>query len=177
MYVVVRSSSAPGVAVSQLRQAVQQLNPDVAISELRFMDQIAGEALSSQRFASVLLGLFAALALALATFGMYGAISYSVNRRMGEFGLRMALGARPSDLLRLILGQGLPPRGARRGRRIPLRGQRDEIAGNTAVKNLRTDPVTLAAVALLARATSTLACYLPARRATGAGPMRSLRSG
>ena len=105
--VVVRFTSTPSVAAAQLRQAVRQLNPDLAIGDLLFMDQIADAAFSGHRFALCLVALFALVALALATFGMYGVISYSVNRRMSEFGLRMALGARPCDLQRMIVGQGL----------------------------------------------------------------------
>jgi predicted permease len=176
MSVVVRSTSAPSVVASQLRQAVRQLNPDLAVGDLRFMDQIADAAFSGQRFALFLVGLFAALALALATFGMYGVISYSVNRRMGEFGLRMALGARPWDLMRLIVGQGvaLAAAGAAAGLLCAVALSRWLASLLYGIRGA--DPVTFAAVALLALATATLACYLPARRATGADPMRSLRS-
>ena len=176
MSVVVRATSAPSVVASQLRQAVRQLNPDLAVGDLRFMDQIADAAFSGQRFALFLVGLFAALALALATFGMYGVISYSVNRRMGEFGLRMALGARPWDLMRLIVGQGvaLAAAGAAAGLLCAVALSRWLASLLYGIRGA--DPVTFAAVALLALATATLACYLPARRATGADPMRSLRS-
>jgi ABC-type antimicrobial peptide transport system permease subunit len=155
---------------------VRQLNPDLAIADLRFMDQIADAAFSSQRFALFLVTLFAALALALATFGMYGVISYSVNRRMGEFGLRMALGARPWDLMRLIVGQGvaLAAVGAVLGVACAL--ALGHLLSNLLYGVHAADPVTLAGVALLALTTATIACYLPARRATSADPLRSLRS-
>jgi ABC-type antimicrobial peptide transport system permease subunit len=107
MSVAMRSSSDPALLANQFRLAVQQLDPELAIADLRLMNQIADAAVSSQRFALSLVGLFAALALVLATIGIYGVISYSVNQRMHEFGLRMALGARPWDLMRLIVGQGL----------------------------------------------------------------------
>ncbi len=176
MYVAVRFTSAPSEAAAQLRQAVHQLNPDLAVADLRFMDQIADAAFSGQRFALFLVALFAALALALATFGMYGVISYSVNRRMSEFGLRMALGASPWDLTRLIVGHGLA---------LAAVGTALGLAAAVAVGRLLTsllygvpaaDPITLAAVALLALTTAAIACYLPARRATGADPLRSLRA-
>jgi predicted permease len=176
MYVAVRFTATPAEAAGQLRQAVRRLNPDLAVAELRFMDQIADAAFSSQRFALFLVALFAALALALATFGMYGVISYSVNRRMGEFGLRMALGARPWDLMRLIVGQGVALAAA--GAALGLAGA---LALGHLLSNLlygvhAADPVTLSGVALLALSTATIACYLPARRATSADPLRSLRS-
>src|SRR6202034_2619447 len=107
MLVAVRPASDPALLANQFRLAVRELDPELAVADLRTMNQIAGAALSTQRFSLFLVGLFALLALVLATFGMYGVISYSVNQRMHEFGLRMALGAKPSDLLRLILGQGL----------------------------------------------------------------------
>ncbi|MEI9972385.1 MAG: ABC transporter permease [Ignavibacteriota bacterium] len=175
--VVVRFASAPSEAAALLRQAaVRQLNPDLAIADLRFMDQIADAAFSSQRFALFLVALFAALALALATFGIYGVISYSVNQRMGEFGLRMALGARPWDLTRMIVGRGLA---------LAAVGATVGLVSAVALGRLLStllygvhpaDPVTLAAVAVLALTTAAIACYLPARRATGADPLRSLRS-
>jgi len=176
MYVVVRFTSTPSAAAAQLRDAVRQLNPDLAVADVRFMDQIADAAFSSQRFALFLVALFAALALALATFGMYGVISYSVNRRMGEFGLRMALGARPWDLTRMIVGQGLSL--AAVGAAI---GLGSALALGRLLASLLygvrpADPVTLIAVASLALTTAAIACYLPARRATGADPLRSLRS-
>lgn len=176
LLVAVRSSTDPAQLANQFRLAVRQLDPELAVADVRLMNQIANTALSTQRFSLFLVGLFALLALILATFGMYGVISYSVNQRMHEFGLRMALGARPGDLLRLILGQGLA---------LSLAGA---IAGLLCAAGFAkllktllygvssTDPLTFAGVALLALATTTLACYLPARRAATADPMHSLRA-
>jgi predicted permease len=176
MSIVVRSTSEPAVAATQFRQAVRELDPSLAIDGLRTMSQVTDAAVSTQRFALFLVGLFAALALLLATIGMYGVISYSVNQRMHEFGLRMALGARPSDLMRLIVGQGL---------RLSLVGAAIGLASAAVFARLlgsllygvsRTDPITFAAVAVLALSTTTLACYFPARRASDADPMHSLRA-
>ena len=114
--------------------------------------------------------------LVLATIGIYGVISYSVNQRMPEFGMRMALGARPWDLMRMILGQGL---------RLSVVGTAIGLVGAAGLTRLLgsllygvggRDPVTFAGVAMLALGTSAFACYLPARRAAGADPMRSLRA-
>jgi ABC-type antimicrobial peptide transport system permease subunit len=140
------------------------------------MNQIAGAALSTQRFSLFLVGLFALLALVVATFGMYGVISYSVNQRMHEFGLRMALGAKPSDLLRMILGQGLALSIAGAAIGLLCAAGLTRLLGTLLYGVKATDPLTFAAVALLALATTTLACYLPARRAAAADPMHSLRS-
>ena len=174
--VVLRFSSPPAEAAARLRHAVRELNPDLALADLRFMDQIASAAFSSQRFALFLVALFAGVALALATCGIYGVISYSVNQRMGEFGLRMALGARPRDLMRMIVGRGLT---------LAAIGASLGLAGAVLLGRLLStllyavhpaDPITLAAVATLTLATAAIACYLPARRATGADPLRSLRA-
>jgi putative ABC transport system permease protein len=162
--------------VAQLRQAVRQLDPDLAISDVRYMQQIADDAYSSQRFALYLVALFAALALALATFGMYGVISYSVNRRMGEFGLRMALGARPGDLKRMIVRQGLTLAAVGTALGLASAIAFGPLLGTLLYGVRAIDPVTLAAVATVALASAAIASYLPARRATSADPLRSLRT-
>lgn len=176
LFVAMRSSSDPALLTNQFRLAVRQLDPELAISDVRLMNQIADTALSGQRFSLFLVGLFALLALVLATFGMYGVISYSVSQRMHEFGLRMALGAKPRDLLRLILGQGLTLSiiGAAIG--LLCAAGLTRFLGSLLYGVKATDPITFAAVAVLALATTTLACYLPARRAASADPMHSLRS-
>jgi predicted permease len=176
LLIAVRSSADPALLASQFRLAVRQLDPQLAVADLRLMGQIADAALSTQRFSLFLIGLFALLALLLATFGMYGVISYSVNQRMHEFGLRMALGARPWDLLRLILGQGLALSIAGAAIGLICAAGVTRLLGTLLYGVKATDPVTFAAVALLALATTTLACYIPARRAASADPMHSLRS-
>ena len=139
-------------------------------------NDVASSAVASHRFTLFLVGLFAALALVLATIGIYGVISYSVNQRMQEFGMRMALGARPWDLMRMILAQGL---------RLAVLGTAMGLVGAAGLTRLLgsllygvggRDPVTFAGVALLAMGTTAFACYVPARRAAEADPMRSLRA-
>ncbi len=176
MSVAVRSDSDPAVLATQLRLELRQLDPGLAIADLRLMNQIADASVSSQRFTLFLIGLFSVLALVLATIGMYGVISYSVSRRMPEFGMRIALGARPWDLLRLIVGQGLTLSlvGAAIGLLCAAAFAR--LLGSLLYGVSAIDPVTFAAVALLALATTALACYFPANRATKADPMTSLRS-
>jgi predicted permease len=176
LFVAMRSSSDPALLANQFRLAVRQLDPELAVADLRLMNQIAGAAFSIHRFALFLVGLFALLALILAVFGMYGVISYSVSRRMHEFGLRMALGARPRDLLRLILSQGLTLSIAGAAIGLLFAVGLTKLLGSLLYGVSATDPLTFAAVALLALATTTLACYLPARRAANADPMHSLRA-
>jgi predicted permease len=176
MSVAVRSTLDPAQLATQLRLALRQLDASLAIADLRLMNQITDASVSSQRFTLFLIGLFAALALVLATIGMYGVISYSVSQRMPEFGMRIALGARPWDLLRLIVGQGLTLSilGAAIGLLCAAAFAR--LLGSLLYGVSALDPVTFAAVGLLALATTTLACYFPANRATKADPMTSLRS-
>jgi predicted permease len=174
--VVVRSNSAPVPLTNQLRLVVRRLDPELAIADLRLMNQIADVAVARQRFTLFLVGLFAVLALVLATIGIYGVISYSVNQRMGEFGLRMALGAKPRDLVRMILGQGmtLAVTGAAVG--LACAAGLTRLLGSLLYGVGGRDPVTFAGVALVAVGATALACYLPARRAAEADPMRSLRA-
>ena len=140
------------------------------------MNDVANSAVASHRFTLFLVGLFAALALVLATIGIYGVISYSVNQRMQEFGMRMALGARPWDLMRMILAQGL--RLAVLGTALGLMGAAGltRLLGSLLYGVGGRDPLTFAGVAILALGTTAFACYLPARRAADADPMRSLRA-
>jgi predicted permease len=174
--VAVRSNSDPALLANQVRVAVRQLDPGLAVADLRLMNDVADVAVARHRFTLFLVGLFAALALVLATIGIYGVISYSVNQRMQEFGMRMALGARPWDLMRMILVQGL---------RLSVLGTVIGLVGAAGLTQLLgsllygvggRDPVTFAGVALLALGTTAFACYLPARRAADADPMRSLRA-
>jgi len=175
MSVAVRSGLDAAVLSTQLRDVVRQLDPQLAIADLRLMSQVSDEAFSSHRFALFLVGLFSALALTLAAIGMYGVVSYSVNQRMPEFGIRMALGARPGDLMRLIVGHGLKLTvlGAAAGLLIAVSATR--LLGSLLYGVSGEDPLTFACVAVLALVTALVACYLPARRASGAD-MLSLRA-
>jgi putative ABC transport system permease protein len=120
--------------------------------------------------------LFGGLALTLAAIGMYGVISYSVNQRTHEFGLRMALGAKPFDVLRLVLREGIQLAVAGAALGVVGALALGRVLGSLLYEVGSTDPVTFASVSLIAIAIAALACYLPARRATNADPMASLRS-
>jgi len=176
MAVAVRGSSDPARLVNDLRQAVRQLDPTLAVANIRPMDDIADANVSTPRFALFLVALFAGLALTLAAIGIYGVISYAVSQRAHEFGLRMALGAQPGDVRRLVLRQGV---------KLALAGVAIGLVGALALGRVlcsllfevsAADPVTFASVSALAMAVAALACYLPARRATLADPANSLRS-
>jgi putative ABC transport system permease protein len=174
--IAVRSGGAEAAAVTQLRQAVRSLDSGLAVAEIRWMRQITDASVSGERFALFLVGLFAALALALASIGVYGVTSYSVSQRLPEFGMRMALGARPADLMRMILSHGVKLAAA--GSAAGLVGAivLTRLLGNLLYGVGGTDPATYAAVALLAPASAALACWIPARRATAADPMSTLRA-
>ena len=174
--ITVRARTDPARLAGAVRNTVHQLDPELAVADLRLMEQIAGTSMSAPRFLLFLVALFAALAITLAAIGTYGVISYSVGQRMHEFGMRIALGAKPWDVLSLVLGQGT---------KLAVAGVLIGVAGALALARLmRTllyevspaDPVTFAAVALLALAIAAVACYLPARRATRADPAETLRA-
>ncbi len=176
MSIAVRSDSGATQLASVLRREVHRLDPTLAVADLRLMDQITDANVATARFALFLVGLFAALAIALAAIGTYGVISYSVSRRTHEFGLRLALGATRWHVVRLVLGQSAVL--AATGVALGLLGA---LALARVLRSLiyevsPADPITFATTALVVLAVAALACYLPARRATEADPMSALRA-
>ncbi len=172
----VRSGSDPQLLANAVRSQVRQLDPTLAVADIRLMDKIADEGIATPRFAFFLVGLFAALAIILAAIGTYGVISYSVSQRIPEFGLRLALGAPPSSVLRLVLGQAmrLALAGAALGLVVALMLAR--VVQSLIYNVSASDPVTFAAVGLMVIAVALIACYIPARRATRSNPMAALRA-
>ena len=176
MSVAVRGSSDATMLTGAAPRSRASLDPTLAIAAVQPMDDIADANVSTPRFALFLVALFAGLALTLAAIGIYGVISYSVSQRTHEFGLRMALGARFDDVLRLVLRQGV---------RLALFGVALGLAGALALGRVlwsllyqvsAADPVTFVSVPVLAICVAALACYLPARRATAVDPAHALRS-
>ena len=169
-------ASDPLRLTSAVTAKIRELDPSLPIAQVSTMDQLLAAATSQPRFRTTLIALFAGLALALATVGIYGVISYSVTQRAHELGTRMALGAQKRDVLRLVLGQGL---------RLALTGTVIGLAAALPLTRLlksllfgvrATDPPTFCVVTLLLVLVSLLACYLPARRAAQIDPMPALRS-
>jgi predicted permease len=173
--VVLRSQSGPLALLPAIRQSVSQLSKEHVVYGDATLEQIVSDSLAERRFAMMLLGAFAGLALLLSSIGIYGVISYLVGQRVQEIGTRMALGAQRKDVLRLILGRGvaLAAFGIGLGSILALiltRQMRSMIYGVRAA-----DPITFAGVALLLLLVATAACYVPARRAMRVDPMTALR--
>jgi putative ABC transport system permease protein len=172
---VLRGSLDPRTLTSAIHAAIHGVDKDQSIADLQTMEQIKSGTVASDRMQTMLLAIFAALALLLAAVGIYGVIGYSVTQRTHELGIRAALGASRGSLLAMVI---------RRGMRLTLMGLAIGMAGALALTRLLgsllfgispRDPVTLIVVAALLSAVALLACYIPARRAAGIDPMVALR--
>ena len=175
MVVMARTSGDPVAAVPQLKAALKSIDPGVALTRPRPLDDVASASVAEPRFRTLLLSIFAVVSLALAAVGLYGVVAFSVNQRRAELGLRMALGANPADVLRLVLREGMRPVAA--GIAAGLAGAA-MLAGvmRSLLFGVDTlDPLTFAAVAAALTVVALLACYVPARRAMGVDPATSLR--
>lgn len=176
MTIVLRANRDPLLLTEALRTNVHELDPSLAVAHVRLLDRVAEEQFATPRFALFLIGLFAALALLLASIGIYGVISYSVSQRMHEFGMRVALGASPWNLVKMVMKQGvlLTVIGVAIGLgcALALGGVLDSLLYGVSAR----DPLTLIGVGAMAVVTATLASLPSARRATGADPMVSLRA-
>jgi len=173
---LLRTAGDPLGAVAAVRGQVQALNANQPVYNARDMEQIVAGSITGQRFSLVLFALFAGLALALAAVGIYGVMSNAVGQRTREIGVRLALGAPPGRVLRLLLNQGL---------RLTFIGIGAGLLTSLALTRLMqrllygvspTDPLTFVGVALLLTLTALLACWIPARRATKVDPLIALRS-
>lgn len=176
MTLVIRTQGRPLDVVPALREVVKSLDPDLPLGRIASMDMLLGDSLQGTRFNTVLLSLFAAVALALAAVGIYGVVSWNVTQRTREIGVRLALGADRTGVLRLVVAQSM---------RIVAVGLILGLAGSLAVaRAMRSllfeinplDPVTFVAVAGLLGLAALVACWLPARRATRVDPMVALRA-
>jgi putative ABC transport system permease protein len=174
---VVRTTDKPLALASTVEQAIHSIDKDLPVTS-RSMDQLMGNAIARQRLTMALMASFAALALALAGVGVYGVVSYAVEQRRREIGIRLALGAQTSDVLRMVVKQGMTLAGA---------GVAIGVAAALALAKLMTgfssllfgvkatDPATFTLISLLLLAVALLAALVPARRATRVDPMVALR--
>ena len=175
MVLAVRTTVEPTTLTSAIRNAVLEIDKDQPISQVQPMTQVVGAAVASQKFATWLLTIFAAVALLLAALGLYGVMAYTVTQRTHEIGIRIALGAAQADVLQLIVWQGM---------RLTLVGVAIGLVGSFVITRLMksllygvsaADPLTYGGVALLLASFALVACLIPARRAMKVDPMIALR--
>jgi predicted permease len=176
---LVRTPLDPAVVMPAIKEAVYGVDSGQPVYDVRTMQQIVSESMSSQRFPMILLGVFAALALVLAAVGIYGVISYAVTQRVQEIGVRMALGAEKRQVFQMIIGQGL---------KLAIPGLAIGVIAALILTRLLSnfsrllygvstgDPITFGAVSLLLIGVAVLACYIPARRAASISPTQALRA-
>jgi len=175
MTLVVRTSAYPASIASAVTNALHEVDRDVPVRDVLAMDDLVASSLSQQRFDLLLLGAFAALALVLAAIGIYSVLSYSVRRRVQEIGIRLALGASLSDVLRMIVFEGMKPTllGLAAGTAAAL--ALGQVMSSLIYGVKATDPVTFAAVVAVLAAVALSASIIPARRAAKVDPMVALR--
>ena len=176
MWVAVRTAMDQAAPMSAIRRDLRAIDPLMPIYEVAMMDERMLDLVAQPRFVTALLGAVAAVALVLASLGIYGLLAYSVNHRTREIGIRMALGARRADVLRTVLGQGLT---------VTLAGVAVGLAGAVALTRYvesflfevtPLDPLTMVSASLVLVTVALVACYLPARRATKVDPAVALRA-
>jgi putative ABC transport system permease protein len=172
---LVRSTTDPAAAIKDVQRAIAALDPYYIASKINTPEQTLDKALSEPKLYTILLGVFAVMALILSTVGIYGVIAYSVALRTQEIGIRLALGAQRNDILKLVVGQGV---------KIVLAGTAIGVASSLMLTRLMkgllfnvssTDPFTFMTVATLLTLIALIACYVPARRAMRVDPIIALR--
>jgi putative ABC transport system permease protein len=171
----VRTAADPSQSIPALRHAMREIEPDQAVTDIQPLAQVLSDSIAPQRFRTLLLSLFALVAVLLASLGIYGVMNYTVSQRTREFGIRVALGAETRDVLRLVLRQGLT---------LALLGVVLGLAASFGLTRLMQsflfgvsaiDPLTFLSVSLFLTGVALLACWFPARRATKVDPMIALR--
>jgi putative ABC transport system permease protein len=175
MNIVVRTTSHPASFTAVVRKALAEVLPDRPVSEVETMDDIVRDSVGPRHFPTILLGTFALLALILAAVGIIGAVSYSVAQRTHEIGVRIALGARPLDVLKLIVSGSMKWVLAGIGFGIVSSLGLMRLLGILLYEVKPTNPGVLGIVALLLAGVALLASYIPARRAAKVDPMVALR--
>jgi putative ABC transport system permease protein len=174
-WVVIRGEGEPADLVRVVRAVLHELDPLIPIAQLRPLEVVRAESMAREQLVLTLLGAFGVVALLLAAVGVYGVTSRAARRRVQEIGIRMALGARGADVVRMMLRRGLGVVGL--GLAVGLAAA---LLATRALSSLLfgvepTDPATLAAVVALLGAVALVACYVPARRASAADPLEALR--
>jgi putative ABC transport system permease protein len=175
MTLVVRSGVRPDALIAGVRGKIAEVDPTIPLSGIRTMDEVVGASVSRPRLIALITGIFAGFALALSAIGIYGVMAYAVSTRRQEMGIRLALGAEPRDILRLVVGSGM---------RMALIGVGVGIIFSLAFTRVlagllfnvkTTDPLVFGGAAVVLTFTALAACYWPARRATRVDPIIVLR--
>lgn len=172
---VVRAARDPRAIARAVETAIHRVDPDQAVSDVQSMEAVFSDSVSSPRFEAILLAVFAAIAIALAVIGIYGVVSYSVSQRTNEIGIRMALGARSSDVVGMVLREALILTALALALGLAISLGLSRVLQSLLFEVTPTDPLTLILVACGLLAVSALAAVLPARRAMRVDPMAALR--
>jgi predicted permease len=176
MYVVMHAQSGdPRALAGEVREQMNEIDPSLPLADVRLMDDVLSRAQARPRFLTLLLSLFSAVALAIATVGIYGVVSYSVARRTKEFGLRMVLGAQSGDVLGLVMKQGAGMIAIGVGVGLILALFFTRLMASLLFGVTPTDLATFASVTAVLFGVALAACYIPARRATRVDPIQTLR--
>jgi predicted permease len=174
--VAVRSNLKVDTVTKLVQSALTKVNPGLAIAVPQSMDAVVAQALGQARLMMWLLGIFAGVALLLASIGIYGAVAYTVEQRTGEIGVRMALGAQTRDVLRLVVNQGMKPVFIGLAIGIASAFALGRLIASQLYDVSAHNPALLAGSTLLLATTALIACLLPARRATQVDPIQALRA-
>jgi putative ABC transport system permease protein len=174
--VVLHTARDPETVVPSLRAAVAGVDRNLPISNIRSLDEMVSRSVATRRFTMFLLATFAGLAVVLALAGVYGVLAYSVARRVGEIGMRLALGAGPQRVLRLVVAQGLRPVLAGVGIGLVVAIALSRLMGSLLFGVTGTDPLTYAAATLAFTVIAVVACYVPARQVLRVDPVVALRA-
>jgi putative ABC transport system permease protein len=175
MNLVVRTQGDAAALAKDVKTGAWRVDPRIPLTKVRTMAEVMGASVEARRFNMLLLGIFAAVAMLLAAVGIYGVMAYAVTQRTHEIGVRIALGAKPGDVIGMIVGRGM---------RLTLIGAAAGLALSIGLTRLMstllfgvsaTDPLTFAAVSLLLAGVALAACFIPARRAAKLDPMIALR--
>jgi putative ABC transport system permease protein len=172
---VVRADMDPTSISSALRSTLQSIDPNVPLVNVRTMDDVVAQSNAPRRFTMFLLAIFAGAALFLAAIGIYGVLAYNVAQQTHDIGIRMALGAQPGDVLRLVVGQGMRLAAVGTGLGVAAALLLSRLMVGMLYEVKPADPVTFASVLAVLLIVALLACYIPARRATRVDPLAALR--
>jgi putative ABC transport system permease protein len=174
-YVVVRASGAPMAAVPAVRAQIAALDDKLPLYEIKSHERVIADRMAGLRLIAALMVMFGALALVLASVGIYGVMAYAVSQRTREIGVRVALGARPQDVLRLVLGQSLKLAALGLAIGLPVALALGKAMAGALFGIVALEPMTFVGFTLLLTGVALLAGYLPARRAMRVDPMIALR--